>query len=201
MQAVRTVDPTREPVEVEAFKSNTSYFEDLADKDAFISDNLVAAREHVENITRRAILTQTWVYYLNAFPDVDYIKLPFGNLQSVTSIKYTNSSGTQTTMTVTTEYLVETNGPEIGRIVLPYGVSWPSYTLYPSKPIAITYVCGWLAPQDVPRIIRKAVEMIAADLCENIEGQIATSNMATTGYADNPMLKRLLMSHILWDEF
>jgi hypothetical protein len=96
----------------------------LAEDDLLIA-LITTARETVEAHTRRALFTQTWYLYLDRFPDKDYIEIPFGNLASVTSIKYKDTDGTETTMTVTTDYLVETNGDQHGRIVLPYGVSWP----------------------------------------------------------------------------
>jgi uncharacterized phiE125 gp8 family phage protein len=156
-----------------------------------------ASREHVEDYTRRALLTQTWYYYLDEWPDQDFIKLPFGNLQTVTSVKYKDSDGTETTMTVTTEYLVETNGDGIGRIVLPYGVSWPSFTSYPSNPITIEFVCGWTAAALIPSKIRAALKMICFDLYTNRESRSLTANT----YTENPAVKALLASSRLWDEF
>jgi hypothetical protein len=87
-------------------------------QDDLLTDIIQAAREHVEDITRRALITQTWDYYLQEWPENDYFKLPFGNLASVTSISWKDTAGTETTLTAT-DYLVETNGDQCGRIVLP----------------------------------------------------------------------------------
>ncbi len=169
-------------------------------EDDLITALIQAAREHVEDITRRQLLTATWYYYLDAFPSgKDFIKLPFGNLQSVTSIKYKDSDGTETTMTVTTDYLVETNGEGCGRIVLPYGVSWPSDTLYPSNPIIIEFVCGWTAAALIPAKIVAACKMILSDLYENREAQIVSPTMEP--YSDNKTVQRLLASARLYEEF
>jgi uncharacterized phiE125 gp8 family phage protein len=116
-----------------------------------------SARRKVEDDTRRQLLTATWDAFLDEWPDKDYIELPYGNLQSVTSVKYKDTDGTETTMTVTTEYLVETNGDKRGRIVLPYGCSWPSGSLYPSNPISIRFVCGWTSAASIPEDIIAAV--------------------------------------------
>jgi len=132
-------------------------------EDDDLTDLIVDGRITVENICRRALLTQAWYYYLDKFPSEDFIKLPFGNLASVTSVKYKDSDGTETTMTVTTEYIVETNGEQCGRIVLPYGVSWPSFTPYPSNPITIEFVCGWTAASLIPKNIKRAVKFAAED--------------------------------------
>jgi uncharacterized phiE125 gp8 family phage protein len=168
-------------------------------EDDLLTDLITTAREHVEDICRRALLTQTWYYYLDVFPDKDFIKIPFGNLQSVTAISYKDTDGTETTLTENTDYLVETNGDGIGRIVLPYGVSWPSDTLYPSKPITIEYICGWTTAALVPFKIKAAILMIIADLWENREAQIVNPTMEP--YSTNKTVMNLLASARLWEEF
>ena len=168
-------------------------------EDDLLTDLIQSSREHVEDITRRALLTQTWDLYLDAFPAEHFIKIPFGNLVSVTHLKYTDSDGDETTMTVSTDYIVETNGEGIGRIVLPYGVSWPTFTPYSSNPIVIRFVCGWTTAALVPSKIRSAILLIASDLYENREGQIVA--MSGSMYQDNKTVQRLLSSARLWDSF
>jgi len=168
-------------------------------EDDLLTAILQASREHVEDVTRRALLTQTWDYYLDAFPAGDEIKLPFGNLQSVTHVKYTDSDGDETTLTADTDYTVETNGEQCGFIKLPYDGSWPSATLGPSKPINIRFVCGWTAAASIPAKIRAAIKMICHDLYENRESQVfAGSGM---DYQENVTVSRLLASARLLDEF
>jgi uncharacterized phiE125 gp8 family phage protein len=140
-------------------------------EDSLLTEKLQSAIDDAEDFTGRQLLTATWKAYLDKFPvDKDYIELPFGNLQSVTSIKYKDSDGTETTLVENTDYLVETNvdatlgGDQVGRIVLPYGVSWPSVELYPSNPITIEFVCGWKAAANVPSKIKSAILLGAADL-------------------------------------
>lgn len=173
-------------------------------EDDLLTAIIQAAREHIEDITRRQLLTATWDYFLDEFPsDKDFIKIPFGNLQDVSAtqyIKYTDSDGTVTTLVEGTDYIWETNGEGIGRVVLPYGVSWPSFTAYTSNPIVIRFVCGYGDEStDVPSKIRTALKMIASDLYENRENQVI-SNTAQT-YQQNKTVDRLLSSCRLWDEF
>ncbi len=167
-------------------------------EDDLITAIIQAAREHVEDVTRRGLLTQTWDYYLDAWPEGDAIKLPFGNLASVTSVKYKDSDGTETTLTVTTDYLVETNGEGIGRIVLPYGVSWPSATLYPSNPITIRFTCGWTAAANIPKAIVAAQKLILTDLYEHRD---AKESQVQGNVTENPTVMALLSSYRLWWEF
>jgi len=234
-------------------------------EDDLLDAIIIASRENVEDITRRALLTQTWDMYLDGFPSVDFIKIPFGNLATVTHIKYKDSAGAETNMTkaltafaasdvtpatktkvtsaahgfddgdtvyvsgttsyngahtvsnsgtntfditvvyvandatgtATENYIVETNGEGMGRVVLPYGVSWPSFTAYPSSPIVIRFVCGWTTAALVPYKIKAACLLVATDLYSNREGQIVSGQ----DYKENRAVQRLLASARLWDEF
>lgn len=158
---------------------------------------ITAAREHVEDITRRQLMPATWDYYLDEWSEGEAIKLPFGNLVSVTSVSWKDTDGTETTLTVTTDYLVETNGEGIGRVVLPYGVSWPSGTLYPSNPIKVRFVCGWATAAALPRKIRVALLMVCKNLYDNRDQQ----TLGNLTYQENPAVKALLASSRLFDEF
>lgn len=167
-------------------------------EDDLLEDIRDAAIGHVEDITRRQLLTATWYYYLDSFPDDDFIKLPFGNLQSAgLVITYKDSDGTVTTMTLATDYLVETNGEGIGRIVLPYGESWPSFTAYPSNPITVEFAAGWTTAALVPSKIRSAIKMICDDLYRFRGDKI----QAGQAVIENTAVQKLLASVRLWDEF
>lgn len=167
-------------------------------EDTLLTSIRAAGIGHIENITRRALLTQTWYYYLDEFPSGDSIWLPFGNLQAAgLALSYKDSDATETTMTLTTDYLIETNGDQIGRVVLPYGESWPSFTAYPSNPITVEFACGWTAAASVPETIKAALLLVCADLYENREGQILNSFT----YHENRAVQALLASHRLWHEF
>jgi uncharacterized phiE125 gp8 family phage protein len=163
-------------------------------EDDLLNAIIYAGIEHVENLTGRKLLTQTWEYYLDEFPD-DSIKIPFGNLQSVTSVKYKDSDATETTLTENTDYLVECNEDQTGNIVLPYGESWPSFTAYPSKPITIKFVCGWTTAALVPYSIKAALKLICADMYENREGKALTS----FDYKENRTIDALLINYRLFD--
>ncbi len=121
------------------------------------------ARMQAETFLNRALITQTWDYSINDWPGEDFFALPFGNLSTVTSVIWKNDAGTPTTLTLTTDYLVETNGPDCGRIVLPYGDTWPTGTLYPSNPITTQFICGYGSTEDsVPSEIRLAILEMAS---------------------------------------
>ena len=194
MRLVLVTGTAVEPVDLTAAKAHLRV--DHVDEDDEIEGFITAARKHVEDWTRRALLTQTWDYSLAGWPSCNHITLPFGNLQSVTSVKWKDSDGTETTLTVTTDYLVENNGEQCGRIVLPYATPWPSGTLYPSNPITIRFVCGWTTPDLVPPTVLAGIKLVCAKLYEargeDVVGQTVMEDK-TVG--------RLLASAILRDEF
>lgn len=186
--------PVMEPITLEEARQHLLIDDGTTASDHEIMDMIKSARQIVEDWTRRAILTQTWDYCLSGWPTSNFFTLPMGNLQSVTSIKWKDDDATETTLTVTTDYLVEQNGEMCGRIVLPYATSWPSGTLYPSNPITVRYICGWTTPELVPTQIRSAIKMILADLYENR----STQEFGGQGFAMNRTVESLLASKRLW---
>ncbi len=237
-------------------------------EDAILSALITAARQQVEAITQRALITQTWDAYLDEFPDKDSIALPFGQLQSVTGVTaalggsiagttftdtthgagfftvgqylsgtgvtagtkitalvtgtgandggtytvdtsqtvtaqtitgsgfaYTDSDGDVTPMIPTTDYLVDTSS-DPGRVCLPYGVSWPSFTAYPVNPIAIRFVCGYgTTAASVPRGIVTAIKMMV----ENLYNLRSAQHVQPVGsVTENKAVMALLWPFRLW---
>jgi len=160
-----------------------------------LNDLISTAREYVEDATRRALLTQTWDYFLDEFPSGYYITVPLGNLQSVTHIKYKDVTGTETTLDAD-DYTVESCGDQCGRIVLPYNKAWPRFAPYPSNPIAIRIVCGWTAANLIPSMIRTAIKMYAAKLYANRGEDVIGASVTQDRTVD-----ALIRNYRLWREF
>lgn len=121
-----------------------------------IRDLITGAREYCEEFTRRALASQTIEVYLDWFPCTDRFELPRPPLQSVTSLKYKNSAGVETTMAADTDYLVDADSA-VGQIVRPYGISWPSFTPHPVHPIKVRYTAGYATPNTMPKLIKQAM--------------------------------------------
>lgn len=109
--------------------------------DVYVNALIRAATAEAEQYLHRRLVTQTWKYYLDAWPKTDFFRLPFGRLQSVTSIKYTDSDGDETTWDAG-EYIVDTES-EPGEIKLGYEKIWPDAILYPVNPIKVEFACGY----------------------------------------------------------
>lgn len=138
------------------------------DDDDLIVSEITAAREYCEAFQGRAYVTQAWELYLNDWPDLDAIAIPLPPLQSVESVSYKDVDGNVTTLAVDTDYIVDPKA-QPGRVVLAYGKSWPTATLYPVNPITVQFTAGYGAPSAVPQKMRQAMLLLIGHLYENRE--------------------------------
>lgn len=159
---------TVEPLSIDEVKEYLHEDEASTVQDAVIRNMITAAREYCEEYTGRALATQTLEARLDYFPCRDFIDLPRPPLQSVTSVIYTDSAGVATTMAANTAYLVDADSVP-GRIVLPYGVSWPTFTAHPVNPIKIRYITGYSSTNRIPKTIRQAMLLLIGHWFANRE--------------------------------
>lgn len=126
-----------------------------ADDDDLVETLIAAARRHVEELTGRALITQTWDTFLPAFP-CEILLRP--RVQSVTTVKYIDpATGTQLTL-ASSEYTVDLKA-EPGRIVPAYGKSWPSTRCVPNA-VEVRHVCGY--GNDAESIAQEAEDLLSA---------------------------------------
>jgi uncharacterized phiE125 gp8 family phage protein len=134
--------------------------------DIYIAALITAAREYCESYQNRAYITQTWELCLPDFP-YNKIKIPLGKLQSITSIKYKDSTGTEKTLTNNTDYIYSTKGI-IGIVVPAYGKTYPSFVPYPLDAVTIKFVCGYGdTAASVPAKIKQAMNLLISHWHEN----------------------------------
>jgi uncharacterized phiE125 gp8 family phage protein len=145
--------PTQEPVPLAFAKSVCKV--DTADRDAEIAGYILTARQDVELITGRALLTQTWRMTLDAFPAGSF-ELPLAPVASVTSITYTDSAGAEQTVPGPNYVLDGTTTP--ARVVLAPGASWPAAAARPGA-VKVLFVAGY-DQASVPEPLRMAVALL-----------------------------------------
>lgn len=109
--------PTVEPITLATAKGFLNVSLGFTRDDFYIQSLISVARQHIESILRRALLTQVWQLSLQNFPGRNYnswpesiteapdawnktayIKLPLPPLQSVISLQYIDTTGKQYTM-------------------------------------------------------------------------------------------------------
>lgn len=154
--------PADEPIIVNDVKAQSII--EIVDDDTVIDGHITAARQHIENITNRALVTQTWDLFLDWFPEV--IEVPKSLLQSVTSISYVDTDGASQTLE-SSVYTVDTD-TDPGRIYLAYNQSWPSIRAI-RHAITIRFVAGYGDANSVPRAIKQAMLLMVAHYYENRE--------------------------------
>ena len=138
------------------------------DEDALIEAWINAAREWCEDYQNRVYITQTWELSLDEFPRESIIKIPLPPLQSITSIKYYDTDGTEYEF-LSTNYEVDIYS-EPGRISLGYNKSWPSTILRPINGVIITFTAGYGdAAKDVPEKVKQAIKVLIGELYEHRE--------------------------------
>jgi len=191
MKTVLSTAPTIFPISLEDAKDHLRLSGDA--EDDYVQSLIYTAIDWAEQFTGRRLLTQTWKYYLDDWPeardDGSYIRLPFGQLKSVTSVVYTDSDEDDTTWD-SDEYIVDIES-EPGRVVLGYGYTWPSFTASPSNPICITYVCGWTASASVPTNIKHAIKLMVTDLYNDRETMLF-GNLKKLNTIENLLMPQII---------
>ena len=154
--------PVAEPLSLEDAKTHLRV--DVSDDDLYIGDLIKAARRHMEDYLRRALITQTWDLFMEGFPTGDVIEVPLPPLSSITSIKYMDNAGIQQTWGPG-NYRVDKNH-EPGRITPNYRVSWPA--IRPGAgAVEIRFVAGYgTEGGDVPDDIVHAIRLMVGQMYE-----------------------------------
>lgn len=139
---------------------------DVSDEDTYIPSLIAAARDKVEHYTGRTIGEKTLEGILDDFPDSDYIELLESPVQSITSIKYTDSDETENTWS-SDDYI--SNLDIIPEKIMPaYGETWPSFIPHPTGAVRIRYVAGHTSA-NLPDAVKHAILLVIGDLYENRE--------------------------------
>ncbi|SRR6266704_2187400 len=169
---------------------------DVTDDDALVTDLIAGARRLCEERRSWAYITQTWDFFLDAFPttvgsnafpvasdwpDVPNafpgswpylplylpIFLPRAPVQSVVSVSYTKSDGTPIIVSAS-DYFVDVANTRKARIAPQIGKTWPTDFLRPLNGVAIRFVAGYgTAATSIPEHMRLAMKQLVAFWYQN----------------------------------
>ena len=181
-----TVQPAVEPVEVADFKNFVKLDSDVTTDDALLASILTAARRKVEAYAGVQLITATYFWTLDSFfgyempggqfllgkrplpqqiggggvwPYLNILRFPRSPIQSVSSIVYTDTTGTTQTYDPT-QYSVDVNSLP-GRITPIFGTVWPVTQEIPNA-VRITFVAGFGGtPDTVPEEYKQAIRAVA----------------------------------------
>jgi len=158
--------PAAEPVSMAEAKLHMGV--SITEDNVYITSLLLAAKDQVEDICSIRLVNQTWKWTLDAFPGERFLRVPLAPMVSVSSIKYTDSSGVQATLSAS-DYIVDAVGLP-GRIVLKDSASWPSTTLQAANGVEVEFVCGYGATAvGVPQRLKQAILFLTAQWYANRE--------------------------------
>lgn len=144
------------------------------DDDDEVERILGAATASAEQYLQRKLITQTWAMYLDSWPQ--HVTVLFGDLQSVTHVKYTDADEDQSTLDSST-YVVDINSVP-GRIILKDGEAWPTDTLSRSNPIEVQFITGYgVAGSAVPSDIKHAILLLFSYLYTYREDVVLNNKM------------------------
>jgi uncharacterized phiE125 gp8 family phage protein len=172
MRLTLITGPATEPVTLAEAKDHCRIA--IADDDGLLAGYILAARNHLEQITGRAFLTQTldasfdddwpWILDLDTRRHCRLIELMKAPVQSVSAITYVDSAGVTQTL-ASNQYVVDTSST-IGNVYPAYGVSWPSVRLQRAA-ITVRFVAGWSS--NFPDSLRQALLLLIGHWYENRE--------------------------------
>lgn len=150
----KTVEPALEPVSLEEAKDHLRVLG--SDEDDYITALISVAREFVETITGRSLITQTWLVTFDSFCGTR-LYLPRPPVQSVTSVQYRD----------TTDGSLQTHSDslyEVNLVSEPSAIRFdelPNYDIEKENPIQVTFVSGYGdAATDVPRNLVHAIKLL-----------------------------------------
>ncbi len=169
---------------------------DYNDMDDLIDAYIAAATSHVEgrhSFTGRALVTQTWELVIDHFP-VHEIKIPLPPLQSVTSIKYDDSAGFETTLAANQYYVDDVSEPAW---VVPITGGWPTAVFDAINSVRIRFVAGYDPTSDsppdlagnVPRAIKQAMLLYIGNFHEHREENIVGLTTMKLPFAAENLLR------------
>lgn len=168
--------PAEEPITASEAKASPSLRVSVATDDTDITALIKTARMMAERYTLHALVTQTLELVLDGFP-TGGIRLPMPPLQSVTSIKYIDTSEVEQTMDPL-DYSVDDDS-SVGLIVPAYGETWPTDVLDQVNAVRVRYVAGFGAAAAVPEDIKSWIKIMVGTLYDNPQGVVVGQTVAS----------------------
>lgn len=165
MSLVLTGGPAVEPVTLAEAKAHLRV--DGSAEDTLISSLIITSRLHVEAALGLAMITQSWSYFLDAWPPGDVLALPLRPVQSIAAVKlYAPDESVE--VVPSDIYLLDGAGTP-ARLVRHGSLPWPK-PARTANGIEVAFVAGYgAAAANVPAPIRQAILLLIAHWYEHRE--------------------------------
>jgi len=180
MALSRTVAPTTTPVTLAEAKDHLRV--DINAQDALITRMINTATEDAEHECGRALMPQTWLLQLDAFPAV--IELTRVPVVAITSIVYDDTTGTPQTLSNTLYRLNNADESGIATVKPAFGKTWPA-TQQQDNAVRVTFTAGYTDAASVPESIKQWILLMVGTLMKNPEAErIERGNLLKFSTAD-----------------
>lgn len=170
LSLVLAVAPSEEPITLTEAKAQARV--EVSTDDTLITALITAGRELIEEEAWRALVTQRWDFYLDAWPEGDTIVLPRPPLRSIVSFEYIDQAGVTTAISAS-DYVVDV-ASEPGRLRLKGTATWPSATLRELNGVHIRFEAGYGAASAVPVRYKQALKLLVGHWYENREALLVS---------------------------
>lgn len=185
MSLILYTGPTVEPVTLGEVKAHCRA--ETASEDGLLAAYILAAREHIEQYTRRALCTQVWDFKLHydwpmrwdteTKQRVIGIDLPLPPFQSVASVTYVDTAGATQTLAADQYQAVSTNWRSREGVIVPaYSVIWPEVRNQMNA-ITVRFTAGYGGVNAIPHAMRAALMLLVGHMYEHREAVVAGSPM------------------------
>ncbi len=163
MTLILTSGPAAEPVGLAEAKAHLRV--DGAAEDMLIASLIVTSRLHVEAATGLALITQSWSYWLDAWPPGRALQLPLRPVESISAVRLHDEAAVATTLDPAS-YLLDGAGLP-PRLVRQGALLWPKPGRV-ANGIEVAFTAGWgNAAADVPAPLRQAILLLVAHWYEH----------------------------------
>jgi len=163
--------PAEEPVSLAEARAFLR-LDDTAE-DGLVTTLIAAARLHVESLTGRALVNQSWRLVLDAWPDLPVLTLPVSPLVSLVAVTAFDADGDE-------------HAVPLGQFQLELGVT-PARLLLPASiagmpamrerlGLEIDYVAGYGTAADVPADLKRALLALVAHWFEHRDALVVAGS-------------------------
>ena len=147
---------------------------DFSAEDDAITALIAAARQLVEALTRRRLISQTWRFVLDGWPQDFILRIPAAPFQSITGIRIYDTTGIAQPLPASL-WTLDAN-PEAARLMFATNPPAPGRAM---AGIEVDVALGYGAtPASVPDPLRQAIRMLVARWYENRGDANADSSAA-----------------------
>ena len=165
MALVLTSGPASEPISLAEAKIHLRV--DGSAEDTLIASLIITSRLHIEAALGVALITQSWSYFLDAWPAGHQLSLPLRPVQSIAAVRL--YAADESVVTIPSDTYLLDGAATPARLVRRANLTWPK----PGRTangIEIAFVAGYgNAPIDVPAPIRHAILLLVAHWHEHRE--------------------------------